>query len=124
MLIKIAVDAMGGDHAPVAEVEGAIQAAREFRVGVVLVGQQDRIKNEMDQHGYAVSRLPIEIVNASEVITMGEPVANAVRRKRDSSIRVAARLVREGKAHALVSAGNTGAVMATAKLVLGTLPSV
>jgi len=124
MLIKIAVDAMGSDHAPVTEVEGAIQAAREFKVGVLLVGQHDRIRKELDSHGYGVSRLPIEIVNASEVITMGEPVANAVRRKRDSSIRVAARLVREGKAHGLVSAGNTGAVMATAKLVLGTLPSV
>ncbi len=137
MLTKIAVDAMGGDHAPIAEVEGAIQAALELHVGVTLVGLEERIVPELERLGYKyhpksrrvystqpAKRLPIEIVHASEVITMEEPVANAVRRKKDSSIRVAARLVRDGKAHGLVSAGNTGAVMATSKLVIGTLPSV
>ncbi len=127
MLTTIAVDAMGGDNAPAIEVEGAIQAARELRARVLLVGQEEKIRAELERQGVTnprKQRLHIEIVNATEVITMDEPVANAVRRKRDSSIRVAARLVREGKAHGLVSAGNTGAVMATAKLVLGTLPSV
>jgi glycerol-3-phosphate acyltransferase PlsX len=126
MLTKIAVDAMGGDHAPANEVEGALQAARDLRVGVILVGQEERIQEELRRQGYhpRISRLPIEVVNATEVITMDEPVANAVRRKRDSSIRVAARLVRDGRAQGLVSAGNTGAVMATSKLVIGTLPSV
>ena len=137
MLTKIAVDAMGGDHAPIAEVEGAIQAALELHVGVTLVGQEERIVPELERLGYKyhpksrrvystqpAKRLPIEIVHATEFITMDEPVANAVRRKKDSSIRVAARLVRDGKAHGLVSAGNTGAVMATSKLVIGTLPSV
>ncbi len=125
MLIKIAVDAMGSDYAPTSEVEGALQAARDLRVRVILVGQEERIKKELQRH-YETSlrRLPIEIVNATEVIGMQEPVASAVRRKRDSSIRVAARLVREGYAQGVVSAGNTGAVMATSKLVLGTLPSV
>ncbi len=137
MLTKIAVDAMGGDLAPFAEVEGAIQAVLELHVGVTLVGLEERIVPELERLGYKyhpksrrvystqpAKRLPIEIVHASEFITMDEPVANAVRRKKDSSIRVAARLVRDGKAHGLVSAGNTGAVMATSKLVIGTLPSV
>ncbi len=127
MLTTIAVDAMGGDNAPAIEVEGAIQAAREFRARILLVGQEERIRAELERQGVPnprQQRLHIEIVNATEVITMDDPVAQSVRRKRDSSIRVAARLVREGKAHGLVSAGNTGAVMATAKLVLGTLPSV
>ena len=127
MLTTIAVDAMGGDNAPAVEVEGAIQAARDLRARILLVGQEERIRAELRRQGVANprrQRLHIEVVNASEVITMHDPVAQSVRRKRDSSIRVAARLVREGKAHGLVSAGNTGAVMATAKLVLGTLPSV
>ena len=127
MLTTIAVDAMGGDNAPAIEVAGAIAAARELRARILLVGQEERIRAELERQGVAnprKQRLHIEIINASEVITMDDPVATAVRRKRDSSIRVAARLVREGKAHGLVSAGNTGAVMATAKMVLGTLPSV
>jgi glycerol-3-phosphate acyltransferase PlsX len=127
MITTIAVDAMGGDHAPTVEVEGAIQAARDLRARVILVGREDRIRAELARQGVAnprAQRLHISIVNATEVITMDEPVAHAVRRKRDSSIRVAARLVRDGQAQALVSAGNTGAVMATAKLIIGTLPSV
>ncbi|MGH9840056.1 MAG: phosphate acyltransferase PlsX [Blastocatellia bacterium] len=127
MLTTIAVDAMGGDNAPAVEVEGAIQAARDLRARILLVGQEERIRAELERQGVPnprQQRLHIEIVNATEVITMDDPVAQSVRRKRDSSIRVAARLVREGKAHGLVSAGNTGAVMATAKLALGTLPSV
>ncbi len=136
MLTKIALDAMGGDHAPISEVEGAIQAAQDLRVGLVLVGPSDLIVDELKKHGFnyharqkrvynnRATRLPIEIVNATEVITMGESVAKAVRSKRDSSIRVAARLVREGYAQGLVSAGNTGAVMMTTKLIIGTLPAV
>ncbi len=137
MLTKIAVDAMGGDLAPVAEVEGALQAALELNVGVILVGLQDRIVPELERHGFKyhpksrrvystqpAKRLPVEIVTASEFITMDESVTQAVRKKKDSSIRVAARLVRDGKAHGLVSAGNTGAVMATSKLVIGTLRAV
>lgn len=127
MLTTIAVDAMGGDNAPAIEVEGAIQAAHDLRARILLVGREEQIRAELERQGVPEprkQRLHIEIVNATEVITMDDHVAHAVRRKRDSSIRVSARLVREGKAHGLVSAGNTGAVMATAKLVLGTLPSV
>jgi glycerol-3-phosphate acyltransferase PlsX len=136
MLTRIALDAMGGDHAPISEVEGAIQAARDLRVGIILVGQEQVIIDELKKNGYSyharqkriynnrATRLPVEIVNATEVITMSDSVAKAVRSKRDSSIRVAARLVREGYAQGLVSAGNTGAVMMTSKLVIGTLPAV
>src|SRR5215472_2425881 len=120
--MKIALDAMGGDHAPVSEVEGAVQAVRHYGVKVALVGKPDQIRSELIRHNW--SNKDIEIVPASEVIRMDEPVAKSVRRKRDYSIRVAAQLVREGAADALVSAGNTGAVMMTAKLLLGMLPSV
>jgi phosphate acyltransferase len=131
-MLKIAVDAMGGDHAPVSEVEGALEAVRELGVGVILVGRSEQIKAELERHrhsqGLRLSRLSrslhIEIVDAREVVTMDDPVATAVRRKRNSSIRVAAQLVRDGQAQALVSAGNTGAVMMTAKLVIGTLKNV
>src|SRR4051812_34089423 len=121
-MIKIAVDAMGGDHAPVAEVEGAVQAAEQYGVSIVLVGQQDRIHEALSKHG--AENLPIEVVHASEVITMDESAATAARRKKDSSIRVAARLMRDAGVSGVVSAGNTGAVMATVKMVLGTLPVV
>lgn len=127
MLTTIAVDAMGGDNAPAVEVEGALHAAHDLRVRILLVGREEQIRAELARQGVPdprKQRLHIEIVNATEVITMDDSVAHAVRRKRDSSIRVAARLVREGKAHGLVSAGNTGAVMATSVLMLGTLPSV
>src|SRR5277367_1500985 len=122
-MLTIAVDAMGGDHAPKSEIEGAIRAARSLGVRVVLVGKQDILRKELAQYDGA-SGLPIEIQHASEVITMEDSAAKAVRGKRDSSIRVAARMVRDGAAHGLVSAGNTGAVMATAKTVLGMIPNV
>lgn len=120
---RIAVDAMGTDAAPLPEVEGALQAARQGLAHVLLVGPQDVLKRELAKHGGSRS-LPIEIVHASEAVTMEDKAAKAFRRKRDSSIRVAARLVREGKADGLISAGNTGAVMTTTKIVLGTLAGV
>lgn len=113
---------MGSDHGPRAEVEGAVQAARELGVRVSLVGREEQIRSELDSQPH--EGLPIEVVHASEVITMEDKAARAFRQKRDSSMRVAARLVRDKKAHGLVSAGNTGAVMATVKLVLGSLPGV
>src|SRR5262247_4772075 len=119
---KIAVDAMGGDHAPAAEVEGAVQAAAEYGIPIVLVGQEDRLHDQLRKHD--IANLPIEIIHASEVITMEESAATAARKKKDSSIRVAARLMRDGGVAGVVSAGNTGAVMATVKMVLGTLPVV
>src|SRR3954465_6157785 len=119
---KIAVDAMGGDHAPAMEIDGAVEAAAQFGIPVVLVGQEDRIRSLLRKHD--TSGLSIETVHASEVITMDESAANAARKKKDSSIRVAARLMRDGAVGGVVSAGNTGAVMATVKMVLGTLAVV
>jgi len=122
-MITIAVDAMGGDHAPKAEVEGAIQAVKHYPVKVILVGKEDAITKELAQHdGWRA--LPLEVHHASEVITMADSAAKAMRTKKDSSIRVACRLVRDGAAHGVVSAGNTGAVMATAKMVQGMVPGV
>ncbi len=123
MQTTIVVDAMGADRHPKPEVEGAILATRHSKVRVILVGQQDLIRAELNNHSGA-SSLPIEIVHASEHISMHDKAAQAVRQKRDSSMRVGLRLVREGKAHGFVSAGNTGAMMATTKMVLGALPGV
>src|SRR5689334_7424550 len=122
-MLTIALDAMGGDHAPKAEVEGAVRAAASLGVKVTLVGQQDVVRRELDQHE-AARQLPIEIVHASERVTMEDSAAKAVRTKRDSSMRVASRLVSDGTAQCFVSAGNTGAVMATAKMVQGVVPGV
>jgi glycerol-3-phosphate acyltransferase PlsX len=119
---RIAVDAMGTDLAPGPEVEGSILAVREGYAEVLLVGPRDLLKSQLDHR--EAKRLPIRVVHASEVVTMEDEAAKAFRRKRDSSIRVAARLVREGEADGLISAGNTGAVMTTAKIVLGTLAGV
>jgi glycerol-3-phosphate acyltransferase PlsX len=113
---------MGTDTAPGPEVEGAVLAAREGWARVILVGPQDAVNRELARHN--AQGLDIEIVHANEAVTMEDAAAKAFRLKRDSSIRVAARLVREGKADGLVSAGNTGAVMATTKITLGVLDGV
>jgi len=99
-----------------------VLAAREFGVRILLVGQPQVVRAELTKH--AAPNLPIEIVAASDVITMNDHPAQAFRRKKDSSVHVAARLVREAKADGMVSAGNTGAVMTVAKFLLGTLESV
>jgi len=121
-MITIAVDAMGGDHAPRPEVEGSVLATKEYGVRVLLVGQPPAIRSELAKHSRPT--LPIDIVPASEVITMADHPAQAFRRKKDSSVHVGAKLVKDRLADAFVSAGNTGAVMTTAKLVMGTLASV
>jgi len=118
----IALDAMGSDRAPKPEIEGAILAARQYGVRVLLIGPESTIKPELDRHR-AAATLPIEIVHASEYITMDDKV-DAIRAKRDSSMRVGLRMVREGQAAGFVTAGNTGAAMATAKVVLGAVPGV
>jgi glycerol-3-phosphate acyltransferase PlsX len=121
-MVTIAVDAMGGDEAPKSEVEGAIQAARSLGLKIILVGKEDIVRQELAAHDW--KGLPITVQHASERVTMEDSAAKAVRTKRDSSIRVACRLVREGVAQGMVSAGNTGAVMATAKMVQGMIPGV
>jgi glycerol-3-phosphate acyltransferase PlsX len=122
MAIVIAVDAMGSDRAPVPEVEGAILAARHHDVEVLLVGREPQVRAELARHDH--QGLPVQVVSASEVIGMNEKPVEAVRGKRDSSMRVGVRLVREGRADGFVSAGNTGAAMATAILTLRTLSGV
>ena len=114
---------MGSDNAPGVEVSAAIQAVQQYPVEVCLVGREDTLRAELRKHSGS-ERLPIRIVNANEVITMDDSAAKAVRAKKDSSIRVASRLVREGQVAGFVSAGNTGAVMATAKMVQGMVPGV
>jgi glycerol-3-phosphate acyltransferase PlsX len=123
-MITIAVDAMGGDKAPVPEVEGAIQAARQFGHRIILVGDRDEISQRMDAHGESCRELPIEIVHATERITMDDHAAKAARSKKGSSMHTCARLVADGKADGYLSAGNTGACMAIAKMVLGKVPGV
>jgi glycerol-3-phosphate acyltransferase PlsX len=114
---------MGSDRAPKPEIEGAILAARHHQVQVLLVGREEVLRQELAHHPQA-ARLPIEIVHASEAITMDDKAVQALRAKRDSSMRVGIRLVHEGRADGFVTAGNTGAAMATAKIILGTLPGV
>lgn len=108
--MKIAVDAMGGDFAPAAVVEGALQAAKEFGIHSILVGDKDRVNAELKRHGCADSRITVR--HASEVVEMDESPAQAIRRKKDSSLKVCFDLVNNGEAAAVVSAGNSGAAMA------------
>jgi glycerol-3-phosphate acyltransferase PlsX len=123
MLYDIALDAVGSDKAPEPEIRGAILACRALPVRVHLVGPEAELRDQLDEH-LENEDLPISIHNASERIGMDEKAAHAVRTKKDSSMRVGLKLVREGKAAGFVTAGNTGAAMATAKMVLGALPGV
>jgi phosphate acyltransferase len=123
MAIDIVVDAMGSDKAPEPEVRGAILAARQFGVRVHLVGPEDILRPVL-RHALHGQKLPVFIVPASEWITMNDKAAQAVRNKRDSSMRVGLKMVREGRAAGFLTAGNTGAAMATAKMVLGMLAGV
>ena len=121
-MIKIAVDGMGSDNSPFSEIEGTVQAAKAYGVDVILVGKESLLAPLLKEAGG--DGLPIEIRNATQVIAMDEAPTAALRKKRDSSIRVAADLVREKVASGLVSAGNTGAVMAISKMVFGAVPGV
>ncbi|HYE65612.1 MAG TPA: phosphate acyltransferase PlsX, partial [Pyrinomonadaceae bacterium] len=122
---RVVVDAMGSDHAPHAEIDGALAASRDLGIGVILVGQREKVVPELRRCGWrGAGDRGIEFVEAEEVIGMDEPVATSVRRKKKSSLRVGARLVTEGQADGFVSAGNTGAAMMTAKMVIGMLPGV
>ncbi len=120
--MRIAVDAMGGDHAPQVNVDGAVAAAREYGIASLLVGRAGELGTLLADSGYRGSE--IEIVEAPEVITMEDPATDAIRKKRNSSIRIAANCVRDGRAQGLVSAGHTGAAMVSAKLVIGTIDGV
>jgi glycerol-3-phosphate acyltransferase PlsX len=114
--IIVAVDAMGGDNAPGIEIEGALAAARRWGVSIILVGDRARIEDCLAQH--PAKGLDIQVHHASEVVGMHDSASDAVRKKKDSSIRVAFELVRNGEAHAVVSAGNSGATMAAGMFLL------
>lgn len=118
----IAVDAMGGDFAPQAVVAGAFQAASEHGIPILLVGDSETIEKRLNKLGDPKGS--IEIVHAEEVVGMNEPAITPIRKKRRSSIRVCAELVRDGRAQAMVSSGNTGATMIAAKMVVGTIEGV
>jgi glycerol-3-phosphate acyltransferase PlsX len=123
--MRIALDAMGSDHAPAPDVEGAVRAARRFGVEVTLVGRQPDIELELARHD--LSGLSLPIVHATEVVEMVEHPSQAVRAKRDASIVVAMGLLRDGKVDAVVSAGNSGGVLAAALLSagrIGRLPGI
>jgi len=124
LAVTIALDAMGGDHGPAVTVPGALAALRSHpELNLVLVGQRAVLEMELARHaGAEGSRLRIQ--EASQVVGMDEPPAQALRGKKDSSMRVAINLVKNGEAQAIVSAGNTGALMATARFVLKTLPGI
>ncbi len=120
-MLKIAVDAMGGDRAPGAVVEGALLAANELGIEVLLVGQKDAVEQALAR--CSTNSPSIEVVPASQTVTMDESPSTALRKK-DSSMKVAFELMKRGAVQAVVSAGNSGAMMATGMFVLGNLPQV
>ena len=120
-MVRIALDAMGGDHAPAEIVKGAILATHEFPVEIILVGNPEKINRELRKYKEK-GKLPV--IAASEVIEMDEHPAQAVKQKKDASINVAVSLVKQGKADAIVSAGNTGALMAASLFKLGRIPGI
>ena len=120
--IRVALDAMGGDRGPEVTVEGAVAAARELGSTVILVGDEQVLQGHLARH--EVRGLALSVRHAPEAVEMGESPMAALRKKKHSSIRVGLDLVKRGDAEAFVSAGNTGAVMATALVVLGPLPGV
>lgn len=120
--MKIVVDAMGGDYAPVEIVKGAIEAAKEFETDVIFVGDEQKIKAELAK--YDAGKLPVSVVHAPEVIEMAESPAVALRKKKGSSIMIGTKLVKEGFGDAFVSAGNTGAVMGSSLLGFGRIKGI
>jgi glycerol-3-phosphate acyltransferase PlsX len=120
--MKIAIDAMGGDIGPKVTVIAAIKAAKEYRLPLILVGQEDVLLFEISKHN--TTDLDLTIKDASQIVSMDDLPSSAIRQKKDSSIRVAAELVKSGEADGMVSAGNTGVVMATAKIFFKALEGV
>jgi phosphate acyltransferase len=120
--IKIAVDAMGGDRAPGVIVDGVVAAAREMDGRIILVGDEHSLERELS--GRNASRRSIEIRHCTQVVGMNDAPVDAVRRKKDSSIRVAFEMVKQGLADAVVSAGNSGATLTAGTIILGRLPGV
>lgn len=113
---------MGGDNAPAHEVTGAVMAARQWQIPIVLIGQTGVVEKELEKHN--TQGLDIRIEHASEVVGMQDSASDAVRKKKDSSIRVAFNLIKEGAANAVVSTGNSGATMAAGMFVLKRIPGI
>ncbi len=120
--MKIAIDAMGGDYAPEDAIKGAVIGAREYNVGIILVGPQDRIKTELAK--YDTSGLDIEIVHTDEYLVEGESPTYALRTRRNISVALTVKLVKEEKAAAAISNGPTGGVVSSALMYLGTLEGI
>ena len=122
-MIRVAVDAMGGDNAPSEIVAGAVEAVNaKPEIQVLLVGQEDKVKAELSK--YAFSKERIQVMNATEIIATEEPPVNAIRKKKDSSIVVGLNMLKEGKGDAFVSAGSTGALHVGASLIVRTLRGI
>ena len=122
-MIKIAIDVMGGDFAPAEQVAGAVTALNELNdLAVVLVGDETQIKEQLSQYTYDESR--VEIIHTTEIITMEEEPAKAVKAKKDSSLVVAFNLLKEDRADGLVSSGSTGAVLTAGVLRLGRIKGI
>ena len=122
-MIKVAVDAMGGDNAPVEMVAGAVEAVKiKPEIHVLLVGQEKVIEAELSKYTFDKER--IHVVNASEIIATEEPPVNAIRKKKDSSIVVGMNLVKSGEADAFVSAGSSGAVLVGGQVIVGRIKGV
>jgi glycerol-3-phosphate acyltransferase PlsX len=120
--MKISVDAMGGDYAPADVVKGAVMAARQGNLGIIFVGQEDKIKAELAKCD--VSGLDIQVVHTDEYLVEGEQPAYALRTKRKASIALATKMVKDGQAQAVFSAGPTGGVIASALMILGMVEGV
>lgn len=122
-MIRIAVDAMGGDNAPEELVAGAVEAVKErSEIKVLLIGQEDAVNRELSKYTY--NKEQIEVIHASEVISTEEPPVNAVRKKKDSSLVVGMNMVRKGEADAIVSAGSTGAILVGGQVLVGRIKGV
>lgn len=122
-MIRIAVDAMGGDNAPEELVAGAVEAVKErSEIKVLLIGQKDAVNQELSKYTY--NKEQIEVIHASEVISTEEPPVNAVRKKKDSSLVVGMNMVRKGEADAIVSAGSTGAILVGGQVLVGRIKGV
>ncbi len=122
-MIRIAVDAMGGDNAPEELVAGAVEAVKErSEIKVLLIGQEDAVNQELSKYTY--NKEQIEVIHASEVISTEEPPVNAVRKKKDSSLVVGMNMVRKGEADAIVSAGSTGAILVGGQVLVGRIKGV
>ena len=122
-MIRVAVDAMGGDNAPVEMVAGAVEAVKKKpEIQVLLVGQEKTVQEELSKYTYDKEK--IQVVNASEVIATEEPAVNAIRTKKDSSIVVGMNLVKNGQADAFVSAGSSGAILVGGQVIVGRIKGV